>query len=134
VQQAVCAPLQSNSPDGISRAAGGVVAPSTEFFYCHDFQARGPRILLLAHTWRPAMRVHYGIVRPAFYRRPARATELAKYANGHPWGWSYAVQEVLLDEMRWLSPEELDGLRLALDLECRDALRCPETLEQRVPA
>jgi hypothetical protein len=95
----------------MTQASGEASARMTEFYFCADYQGKGPRVLVLTGpVWRPAMRKHYGASGEPFYARPALAHEHSTFPNGHPWGWVYKPGEVALDEIRWSSQQEVDRL------------------------
>lgn len=90
----------------------------TEYYYCDNFPGRGPLVVLLAkRSWPLAMRLHHGILRPAFYVRASTDDEPDRAVGGIPWNWAYRIDQLFLDEHRLRTPQELAELRAALARE-----------------
>lgn len=106
----------------MSSAASVVQVPAVRvasFYFVSNYQLRGPRVLMLVGTrWREPLRRHYGIDGGPFYTRPALPGELDVDAKGHPWGWVYKPDELLMEEARWSTPEQIEHLRSLLEAAC----------------
>ncbi len=87
----------------------------SRFYLSTDYQGRGPRVILMVGgAWTAVLRKHYGITSDPFYERPALPGEPEVDERGHPYGWVYKPEEVLLEEARWSAPAELANLKAAL--------------------
>ncbi len=104
-------------PAAIRPGAGGEPRV-TEYYYCDNFPARGPLVVLLARrSWPAQMRMHQGILRQAFFSREATPDEPDRAVGGIPWNWCYRLDQLFLDEERLRSPQDLARLRDALERE-----------------
>lgn len=72
--------------------------------------------ILVGPRWTPFLRRQSHIHGEPFFERDALASEPDLHANGHPFGWFYrSVEELLLDEARWLAPAQLRSLMSRLE-------------------
>jgi hypothetical protein len=72
--------------------------------------------ILVGSKWTDFLRRHSHITGEPFFEREALPGEPDLHPNGHPFGWFYrSVEELLLDEARWLSPGQLRELMRRLE-------------------